>query len=213
MFVPDFYREPEHSWIVETMRRNPLALLTSNGGDDEAPYATHVPVIIDPALSEDPADLVGTTLWGHLNRANPHWEALDRTGTAGLVFRGPGSYVSPTVYQTCPAAPTWDFTAVHIRGPIRRLPSEHDSLETVKETVRAFEGRFGNGWDMNDSVPYFQSIVSGVGAFRMVVTDVDAMFKLSQEQHSTIRERVRSDFAARESSEHREIAALMDRLT
>ena len=212
MFVLDLYREPEPSWILDTMRRNPLALLTSNGDADSAPYATHVPVIIDPTLSEDPADLVGTTLWGHLNRANPHWAALGRTGVAGLVFRGPGGYVSPTVYQTCPAAPTWDFVAVHVRGSVQRLLSEEAGMDTVTQTVRAFEGRFGDGWDPADSQSYFRSIVPGVGAFRMVVTHVDAMFKLSQEQPSEVRDRVHSDFASRESSEYREIAALMGRL-
>ncbi|MEW1804031.1 FMN-binding negative transcriptional regulator, partial [Streptomyces virginiae] len=28
------------------------------------------------------------------------------------------SYVSPTVYEKSPAAPTWDFTSVHVRGVV-----------------------------------------------------------------------------------------------
>lgn len=215
MFVPDFYREPTYSWITELICLNPLALLTSNGEAGGAPYATHVPIILDPRLSPDVSDLVGATLWGHMNRANPHWAALAGSGgttEVATVFTGPNAYVSPTVYEVTPAAPTWNFTAVHVHGTLDPVDCEPDTLETVLATVRAFEGRFGNAWDMAQSLSYFRRILPGVGAFRIVVSKVDGMFKLSQEQNSEVRDRVRRSFAGRESHRHREIAALMDRL-
>lgn len=199
--------------MVDLVRGNPLAQLVTNGAPDEGPYATHVPIILDPHLpGEVPADLAGITLWGHMNRANPHWKALRTGAQVVATFTGPHAYVSPTVYRTAPAAPTWNFTAVHVRGVLRTVEPGDETLETVMATVQAFEADFGAGWSMAGSVDYFRKIVRAVGAFRIAVTSCDGMFKLSQEQPPDVRQRVRSDFARRESSHHKEIAQLMNRL-
>ncbi|QKW35629.1 FMN-binding negative transcriptional regulator [Actinomadura sp. NAK00032] len=212
MYVPSVYREPDASWTVELVRRNPLCQLVSGGPEAEPPNVTHVPVILDPRLPAPPDDLVGGVLWGHMNRANPHWAAL-RSGTPVVAtFTGPHGYVSPTVYGTTPAAPTWDFTAVHVRGTLRRAESADETLATVRATVRAFEGEFGTGWSMADSEGYFRRILPGVGAFRIAVTRVDGMFKLSQEQEPHVRERVRRAFARGARPGHRDVADLMGRL-
>lgn len=213
MFVPCQYREPDGSWTVDLVRGNPLAQLVSNGAAAEGPYATHVPIILDPHMTDQrPTDLSGITLWGHMNRANPHWQALEENTPVVVTFTGPHAYVSPTVYQITPAAPTWNYTAVHVRGVLRKVGSPDETLDTVKFTVRALEAEFGEGWTMSDSLEYFRRILPGVGAFRIAVTRADRMFKLSQEQKLDVRRRVQRSFAERESNNHREIAALMSRL-
>jgi transcriptional regulator len=216
MFVPRHYREPDGSWIVNLVRGNPLAILVSSGAGANAPYATHVPIILDPrAADQPPAELSAVALWGHMNRANPHWAALTPGTPVVAIFTGPHGYVSPTVYETSPAAPTWDFTAVHVHGVLRKVePAEpgEETLETVTSTVRAFEGKFGAGWSMSGSIGYFRRILPGVGAFRIAVSHVDGMFKLSQEQDTETRQRVQKSFSERESANHQAIAALMSRL-
>jgi len=215
MHVPGPYRPPDSSWMLELLRGNPLALLTTNGAaDDEGvPYATHLPVIPGPAFpAAPPADLAGVPLLGHLNRANPHWAALPATTAALLVFTGPHAYVSPTVYRTTPAAPTWNFTAVHLYGTLQKIEEADETLDVVRATVRALETEFGNGWDMTESVGYFRRILPAVGAFRFTVRRAEGMFKLSQEQAPEVRDRVRCAFAERESSYQRETSRLMSRL-
>ncbi|MHC8419398.1 FMN-binding negative transcriptional regulator [Streptomyces sp. NB004] len=213
MFVPSFYREPSNSWMVDLMRGNPLALAVANGQPDEGPFATHLPVIFDPdhPLDRDD-DLTGATLLGHMNRANPHWGSLETGGVLLLTFTGPHSYVSPTVYEVTPAAPTWNFTAVHVRGVVEKLDSTDETLAVVQSTVRAFEGEFGNGWDMTDSLGYFRKIAPGVGAFRFTVTGAEGMFKLSQEQPGEVRDRVRESFGQSGCVHKRGTAGLMSRL-
>ncbi|MDI2127103.1 FMN-binding negative transcriptional regulator [Yinghuangia seranimata] len=214
MFVPSDYREPDVSWMVDLMRGFPLALMVSNGAPADGPFATHLPVITDPGWDGRPAaDLAGMPLLGHMNRANPHWTAL-RTGTAVvLTFTGPHAYVSPTVYGISPAAPTWDFTSVHVHGVVEKIESTEETLEVVKATVRAFEKEFGDSWDMTESVDYFRKIVPGVGAFRMRVSKAEGMFKLSQEQRPEVRERVVRSFAGRGCTRHAQTAELMSRLS
>ncbi|RAG85069.1 FMN-binding negative transcriptional regulator [Streptacidiphilus pinicola] len=213
MYVPQPYREPEGSWMSELVRGNPLALMVSNGAEGSAPFATHLPVIPSPQTGGNwPHGLAGVTLIGHMNRSNPHWSALTDTQTVLLTFTGPHGYVSPTVYGFTPAAPTWDFTSVHVRGTVEKIESEDETLEVVSATVRAFERDFGADWDMTESVCYFQKILPGVGAFRFHVTGADGMFKLSQEQSPETRDRVRESFGASPCTRHQATADLMERL-
>lgn len=214
MFVPSFYREPDSTWMVDLIRGNPLALAVANGSPEDGPFATHLPVIFDPETSGDwSGELPGATLLGHMNRANPHWAALGTGSLLLLTFTGPHSYVSPTVYEVTPAAPTWNFTAVHVRGVVEKIDSTEETLGVVQSTVRAFEGAFGDGWDMTESLDYFRKIAPGVGAFRLTVTGAEGMFKLSQEQPGEVRERVRESFGQSACGYKRGTAGLMSRLS
>jgi transcriptional regulator len=78
--------------------------------------------------------------------------------------------------------------------------------------VRAFEGAFGDGWDMTESLDYFRKIVPAVGAFRLKVTGAEGMFKLSQDQPAEVRDRVRKSFGQSACTYKRETAGLMSRL-
>ena len=213
MFVPPIYRAPDHTWMVELLQNNPLALMTGNGPDGGVPYATHLPVIVDPEMTgEWSADLSGGLLLGHMNRQNPHWRSLRDGAPVLLVFTGPNSYVSPTVYQISPAAPTWDFTTVHVRGTVRLLDSFEQTMDVVQATVRALEGVAGTEWDMAESIGYFRQLAPEVGAFRVEVTGAEGMFKLSQEQPEDVRGRVQEAFACRHAGRTRETGEMIERI-
>ncbi|MFJ9581172.1 FMN-binding negative transcriptional regulator [Streptomyces sp. NPDC101191] len=211
MYVPDHYRGSPAA-ALEVVRAGPLATLVT--GAEPVPFATHLPVVlpaeVETALAAGPADLRGHRLLGHLNRANPHWERLSEGAQpALLIFRGPHGYLSPEVYGYTPAAPTWNFTAVHVRGTLRPLPPGEETLAVIHRTVEVLEGRFGQGWDMKGSLEYFERIVPGVGAFELDVAEVDGMFKLSQELKPDTRERTTCHFAASEHGTHRQLASMM----
>ncbi|MEU8502458.1 FMN-binding negative transcriptional regulator [Streptomyces lavendulae] len=211
MFVPAPYRQPDQSWTLDMIRSNPLALLVTADPLGPGVHATHVPVILDPAAGDpEVGDSAEIVLLGHMNRANPHWAAVD-SGEALVVFTGPHFYVSPTIYQTIPAAPTWNFTSVHVRGPVQRIGQSEPTLSVVQATVRAYEAEFGTGWDMSDSVGYFREILPSVGAFRIHGRRTEAMFKLSQDQPPEIRERVRESFGGDPADRRGEVADLMCR--
>lgn len=208
MFVPTDYRPQDPAWVTGLIIGNPLAILaTSVPG--ACPAATHVPTI--PEGEPDPAGLVGSSILGHMNRLNPHWARIQRGGPALLIFQGPASYVSPTVYQISPAAPTWNFTAVHVRGSLSVIRGREETLDVVKQTVAAYERSHGTGWDMSGSLDYFRQLLPGVGAFRLVVEEVDSMFKLSQEQKPEVWQRAVDAFAAGGRPGQRCLAELMRR--
>ena len=207
MYVPEVYRSPD-GHAVRLIREHSLGLLLTNG--PIAPFATHLPVIFPPDTQPDELEtLTGVTLYGHLNRANPHWAALHDGQHATLVFQGPNAYVSAAVYDMTPAAPTWNFATTHVHGRITVLPDRHETLQVVCWTVAAFEAQHGLGWDPGPSLGYFDSIVDGVGAFSFAVESVDTMLKLSQEQAGHTRDKVVEHFAASPVGLRRELSCLM----
>ncbi|GAA3219199.1 FMN-binding negative transcriptional regulator [Actinocorallia longicatena] len=209
MLVPEMYRPRRASDVVDVVRSNPLALVAGNGA--ETPFATHAPVVIDRMAAESDAaeSLVGATMLGHMNRRNEHWEALRATRSVLAVFQGPHFYISPVAYEQRPAAPTWNFITVHLRGRIETIPGGEPTLEVVTATVQALEKVAGTAWDMTDSLDYFRRIQPGVGAFRMHVESVEAMFKLSQEHSPEVRRSIREHLVARGGGPSRDLAEAM----
>ncbi|MCN9244954.1 FMN-binding negative transcriptional regulator [Streptomyces sp. RY43-2] len=210
MHVPRDFAVHEVGPVVDLIQANPLACFVTTR--DGVPVASHIPVVF---ASDDDltglTDLVGVTMYSHLDVMNPQYTALADGDRALVVFQGSHGYISPTVYDVVPAAPTWNFSAVHVRGRIRLLGPGEPALKVVKRTVTALEGRFGQGWDMTDSIPYFERIVPGVGAFEFEVEAVDSIFKLSQDQPAELRDKVESWFHGSGVGTHRALATEMCR--
>ncbi|MFC9756892.1 FMN-binding negative transcriptional regulator [Streptomyces sp. NPDC056921] len=210
MHVPPVYEALERRQIRHVMERYPLATLATNG--PAVPFATHLPVIFAPHDDVIADELAGASMFGHMNRENSHWSSLFDSMSAKLVFSGPHGYVSPTVYDTVPAAPTWNFVAVHIEGTLCPITSFEETLYVVRSTVAAFERTFGDGWQMEESLDYFRTIGPAVGAFRFEVRSVEAMFKLSQEKDIGTQRRVADRFDVETGCAH-ELASLMREFT
>lgn len=206
MFVPSLYQPKDPAWLRLVIADYPLAVLVTNG--PEVPYATHCPIIVESEPPEGQG-VVGATLLGHMNRANPHWSSLTNFVNAQLIFSGPHSYVTPAIYRTTPAAPTWDYISVHLRGTLCVITDFDETLQVVRRTVEVYEEAFGDGWDPQPSLDYFRSIGPAVGAFRIHVDDADGMFKLSQEKELETQDRVLARFAEAPSGTAKDLAEMM----
>ncbi|MET8170410.1 FMN-binding negative transcriptional regulator [Streptomyces sp. NPDC005329] len=209
------YADHRSGPVLALLKAKPLALVVTSG--EPAPLGTHAPVLFrhgpggadeETVVAED-ISLVGATLIGHMDIRNPQWTAMREGDRALVVFEGPHGYVSPTVYGVTPAAPTWDFTAVHVVGTLRPTADPEEVLEIVRETARRLEADFGQGWDQESSVDYFRSIAPGVGAFELQVESIQTMFKLSQEKPAPMRQRIVEGFEGSDSGTHKDLAALM----
>jgi transcriptional regulator len=209
VFVPPHYARPDAGWDLRLVQDNPLGLLVTCGSRE--PLITHLPMIPDDATRSSGV-LDGGLLLGHLNRTNPHARALAAGTAVVAVFHGPHAYVSPAVYGTTPAAPTWNFTAVHVHGRLLPVNDTQATLDILVATVTALESRHGEGWQHAGSIGYFRRILPGVQAFRIEVDRVDAMAKLSQDKDPETRARVARHLAAGESGSRRELAAEMVRV-
>jgi transcriptional regulator len=200
------YRVEDSGWQRRIVDEHPLATLVSNG--ESVPYATHLPSLVRPGTPEE-MPLAGAELVGHMNRANPHWASLAAGMRVRMIFGGPGGYVTPAVYQTDPAAPTWDFISIHVHGRLCLVDDREETLQIVRWTADTLEQRFGDKWDSTSSVSYFRQILPGVGAFRVRIESVDAMFKLSQEKPTEIQESVIQRFEQNDRGTDRQLARIM----
>ncbi len=117
----------------------------------------------------------------HLMRSNP----IARTAlnqTAILAVTGPDAYVSPDWYGTPDQVPTWNYTAVHLRGTITQLPDA--ALHGVLDVLSArFEAQLApkTPWTSTKMSPgVMDRMMRQIMPFRFDVTSIDSTFKLNQ---------------------------------
>ncbi|GAA1603509.1 FMN-binding negative transcriptional regulator [Leucobacter chromiireducens] len=199
------YPAPTPADAVAFVRDHPFAILaTSLPG--AAPIATHTPVVFPPGVVAGDS-LVGVRLWGHIGRANPHWQYFAEHPEMLLIFSTSHAYVSPSSYEFTPAVPTLDYATVHLTGRVT-LFSEPEALAVVERTVEVFEARRSQPWPMEPSQHVFRKIIGGVVAFAIDIETENSMFKLSQDMEPDVHERVRQDLSAGQH-QHPDVADLM----
>ena len=82
MYTPDHYRESDPETLHRFVDEFPFATLLGPGEG-----ITHLPLLRS-----------GDRLFGHIARANPHFQLL--SGPVRVVFLGPHGYVSPRWYAS-----------------------------------------------------------------------------------------------------------------
>jgi len=177
--------EYDREKLMAFMRANPFATVVSAKG--EVASATHLPVLVH---DRDGA----TVLAAHMARANSHWREFADGADALVIFQGPHAYVSPAWYEERLSVPTWDYVAVHARGPVRLLDAG-EALAHVKELVRMHDApefeRFGTL-----SEDWVARMVQGIVAFEVDVASLEGRFKLSQNRSDTEQANVAKELLA-----------------
>ncbi len=170
MYIPEHFVVRDQAKALAFMRANPFAILVSS--TDEGPFATHLPLVI----REQEQSLV---LRGHVAKANPHWQYLEKRPKSSLViFHGPHAYISPSNYETREVVPTWNYGAVHVYGNARVFSGD-ELLGVLQELIPIFEPAYAEQW-ASLSQAYRERMLSHIVGFEIAVTKVEAKFKLSQ---------------------------------
>lgn len=171
-YVPHFNTMPgdEVRGFVAAIGTAQLVTVAADG----TPDATFLPVL----WRED-------RLVGHLARANPHWKAI-ADGAPGLaVVQGPDAYVSPSLYASKrehgKVVPTWNYSAVHLRGPVRVVDDATWLRELVGQLTDHHEAGRDQPWAVEDAPEaYVAGQLKAIVGVEMVVESVEAKAKLSQ---------------------------------
>jgi transcriptional regulator len=189
VFVPNHFSESSPEELLAFMLKNPFGVVISSSGNQE-PVGTHLPFLIQRS---DQGDLF---IQGHMALANTHSDLIRNGKTALAIFTGPHGYVSSSVYES-PDAPTWNYTAVHAYGTVRRLSRNElqvhlESLVNTNE--EGLERRFEMSHLDQDKLNHYLELVLG---FELRVYRTDAQYKLSQNRSdrdfNAITEHLRSD--------------------
>jgi transcriptional regulator len=175
MYLPSHFAETRVPVLHAAIERSGLAtLVTSGAGGIEA---SHVPMLLDA----EPAPL--GTLRGHIARDNPQWQG--GTGEAFAIFLGPDAYVSPSWYatkkQSGKVVPTWNYVAIHARGPIEWFDDAARLRAIVTRLTEKHEGARPAPWAVTDAPPdYVEMMLKAIVGFAIPLTRLEGKWKMSQ---------------------------------
>jgi len=121
------------------------------------------------------------TVQFHLSARNALTKHLAGT-TALLVVNGPDAYVSSGWYDAPDEPPTWNYVALELEGPVRRMDAE--KLSAMLQTLTArHEARIQGGtrWTMDRLSPArLNGLMKGIVGFEMDISARRDTVKLSQ---------------------------------
>jgi transcriptional regulator len=205
MYSPKFNQVSDGAVLMEAMRAYSFAILFGplHGNDAESgPIATHLPLVVK---NEGEHGL----LQGHFAAANRHWKALAGRETL-VVFAGPHSYVSPTLYVEELSVPTWNYIAIHVYGTLELVEDEAGKLALLKDLIEQHEPAYFERW-MAMPNGYRRTMLAGIVGFRIPISRIEGKFKLSQNRSAEERRNVHAAQAAG-SPDEQVLAQWMERL-
>lgn len=199
MFVPKAYMAPDPLAVIADY---PFGQIITSS--DNLPYATSVPMY----LVEGPDG--ERQLIGHMARHNPHAATLSAGQKAVATFNGPNTYVSASWYEDQPTVPTWNYIAAQVRGTLTPVDDADEQMEIMRVTIAQSEAGSGTTWLLEHAPDgKVDSLAPRIRSFRIVVTHIDAVTKLSQTHPVADQERVVKALEQRGSVQGIEIARHM----
>ena len=170
MYIPDIYKNENRSEILRFIEENSFAILVnqSNGKIN----ATHIPLFIEKSNDKQ------LILSGHISKLNPQCENFSENGNVLAIFSGAHSYISSSWYDY-EEVPTWNYMAVHVEGKIEIL-NEEQKLLHLENLVNKYEKNSEKPISTKSLSKGTMRQANGILAFNIIVSNVDAVKKLSQ---------------------------------
>lgn len=166
MYIPKAFEVKEQQKIKEFIENNSFAILFSQ--NEQGPFATHLPFLLEEQC-----------LISHFAKANPHWKLLDDQEVL-IVFHGPHAYISPAWYGEENTVPTWNYTAVHIKGRVKIVKDIARAKEILDKTIQYYEQYEGTNWSVDMDASFVNSLINGIVAFEVSIESVEGKWKLNQ---------------------------------
>jgi transcriptional regulator len=202
MYDYPHYKEHDKEKILAFMRNHPF--ITLIGCIDKRIELTQVPVLI-----EEKDDKI--FLYGHVAKKAEHTNAFWENPNVLALFTGPHVYVSGTWYIGNPQqASTWNYISVHARGKLSFLPEEN-LIGFLKKLSLHFENGNTASSTIYDNLPdeYKLKLVKAIVAFEIEVTELENIFKLSQNRDETSYDNIVAELK-KQQGHAREIGEFME---
>jgi transcriptional regulator len=176
MYVPTTFKVDDLPRVHAAIRDAGLATLVTYGS--EGLDASHVPLVLDPKEG------AYGTLYGHVARANGQWKTAGDVD-ALAIFRGPDAYISPTWYrtkaETGEVVPTWNYVAIHAKGPLSFYDDATRLLDLVTRLTERYERPRPAPWSVSDApADYIQRQLKAIVGFRLEIRELQGKWKMSQ---------------------------------
>lgn len=155
--------------LQRVISQYPLAMVISP--TDVAPAVSQLPLMHVPSSG---------SLQGHLDRNNPHCEAIARGGDVYAVFTGPNHYMSPSIYPDT-QYPGWNYVSVHVEGTVKPIEDPEWLTELLLRTAEENEPG-DSGYRLKSTQAGFDTLLDYILGFEIDITDMRGVFKLAQDK-------------------------------
>lgn len=172
MYCPKAFAVSDPEQLQHFIAQYSFATLVS--AVDGHPFATHLPLLLDPGMSTH------GTLLGHMARANPQWQAFESGQEVLAIFQGPHAYISPSWYETTPAVPTWNYATVHVYGVPRIIEDSQRLVTLVDRLTAVYESGMPQPWPGDIPMDFKQKLLKAIVGFVIDITRIEGKFKLGQ---------------------------------
>ncbi len=200
MFIPPSFAENDRTTLESFIQQNSFGTLVSLV--NQLPFATHLPFLLDNESSEK------GFLIGHMAKGNPQWQEIANQ-TVLVIFTGPHTYISPSWYQDQRTVPTWNYTVVHVYGPIEMIHEKVALLDIVQRSVRFYEQTMPQPWSFDSTSVMVDRLLEQIVGFRISIEKLEGKFKLNQNHSTDRRQKVVQALKAQPDENSQKIAHLM----
>ncbi|WP_370527275.1 FMN-binding negative transcriptional regulator [Pedobacter sp. SYSU D00535] len=179
MYISNLNLMTDKTEIIDFMKRFSFATIIS--AKDNFPIATHLPFIVS-ARNEN------IVLTSHFAQANEQWKDLENNIVL-VIFSEPHAYISPKHYEKELNVPTWNYISIHAYGQATLITQTEDVFDVLANTIDNYESSYMRQWN---SLPqdFKSKMIKGIVSFEIVVTDLQAKKKLSQNRTENERRKI-----------------------
>ena len=176
MYQPPHFREDRLQVQHALIREHPLGLLVTAGLSGL--QANSIPFLIDAGSERG-------TLRAHLARANPQWHELSAVDECLVVFQGPQTYISPSLYPTKQehgkVVPTWNYITVHAWGRPHVIDDAAWLRRQVEDLTAHNEASRAAPWLVSDAPEdYLAAQLKGIVGIEIPIARIEGKWKVSQ---------------------------------
>jgi len=179
MYIPKINLATDRDEIIGFMQRFSFATIVTS--KDNLPIATHLPFLV--TIRDEKVILTS-----HFAKANEQWADIEGN-RALVIFSEPHAYISPKSYDKVLNVPTWNYISVHAYGQGKLITDTEKTFEVLEATIDNYETSYRQQWD-NLPADYKMMMSKGIVAFEILVTDLQAKKKLSQNRTDTEQQKI-----------------------
>lgn len=207
MYIPKHHEMADIAALQALIRSRPLGTWVTGALDDLT--ANHIPFLLDP--SRGPYG----TLCAHVARANPVWQAIQRSI---VIFHGVDAYITPSWYPSKhahgKAVPTWNYAVVHAHGTPRAIEDRDWLFNHITQLTNTHEAGAGVPWLVTDApMDYIERNMDAIVGLEMPIDKLVGKWKVSQNRPEADKLGVVAGLLARADERSRDMADLVDQFT
>lgn len=200
MYIPKINLTTDRDEIIKFMQEFSFATIIT--AKDNFPMATHLPFLV--TTRDD-----NVILTSHFAKANEQWADIVNNKVL-VIFSQPHAYISPTNYDSEINVPTWNYISVHAYGQGAFITGQTETFEVLEKTMDNYEPAYRQQWEKLPS-DYKSSMIKGIVAFEIVVTELQGKKKLSQNKTETEKQKIIDTLSKSKDTNEKLIAEYMVR--